>query len=41
MIEIILAVIAGITTIIATFLGGIAINKSSCNSECCDINYDR
>ena len=37
MIEILLAVITGVLTVISTFVGAIAINKSKCHSECCDI----
>ena len=35
MIEIILAIITGVLTIITTFVGAVAIKNSNCNSECC------
>lgn len=37
MLEILLAIITGILTIITTFTGALAIKNSQCNSECCDV----
>ena len=37
MLEILLAVITGILTVVSTFVGAIAVRKSKCTSECCDI----
>ena len=36
MIEIILAIITGVLTIISTLLGAKAIENSNCTSNCCD-----
>ena len=37
MLEIVLGVITGLLTVISTFVGAIAVRKSKCHSECCDV----